>query len=280
VTHVLVTGATGTVGHHVVDGLRAAPDASVTAASRDPARARDQLDCAAVRFDFTDPTTYRDAYADVDAVFLVRPPALSRVRRDVVPALTATVGAGVEHVVFLSVIGADRNPIVPHARLESWLEDAGLETTFLRASFFMQNLSTTHREEIRDGRLAVPAGTGKTSLVDARDVAAVAVRTLRTGTTGAYDLTGPEALDYDAVCRQLSAVLDRDVEYTDPSLPRFLVSRYRLEGDLSKVGVMAAIYTTARFGLADRVTDDVSTVLGRPPIDFRTFARDNRSVWM
>ncbi|PCR90214.1 NmrA family NAD(P)-binding protein [Natrinema ejinorense] len=279
-THVLVTGATGTVGRHVVDGIRDVPDLAVTAASRDPVRARDRLDCATVPFDFTVPATYRDAFADVEALFLVRPPALSRVRRDIVPALAAAVGAGVEHVVFLSVIGADTNPFVPHARIESWLADAGLETTFLRASFFMQNLSTTHREEIRNGRLAVPAGNGKTSFVDARDVAAVAVRTLRTRTTGAYDLTGPEALDYDAVCRQLSAVLDHDVAYTDPSLPRFLVSRYRLEGDLAKVGVMAAIYTTARLGLADRVTDDVHTVLDRPPIDVRTFARDNRSAWL
>jgi len=277
--NVLVTGATGTVGRHVVDGFRDAPDVTVTAASRDPARARDRLDCVTVAFDFTDPTTYRDAFADVDAMFLVRPPALSRVRRDVVPALAAAVGAGVERVVFLSVIGADRNPLVPHARIESWLADAGLETTFLRASFFMQNLSTTHREEIRDGRLAVPAGDGKTSLVDARDVAAVAVRTLREGITGAYDLTGPDALSYAEVCAVLSAALEHEVEYTDPSLPRFLVSRYRIEGDFAKTGVMAAIYTTARLGLADRVTDDVRSLLGRPPMDFRTFVRDNRTVW-
>ena len=277
--HVLVTGATGTVGRHVVDGLRDAPAVSVTAASRDPARARDRLGCATVAFDFTDPTTYRDAFAGVDALFLVRPPALSRVRRDVIPALAAAVGAGVEHVVFLSVIGADRNPFVPHARLESWLAETGLETTFLRASFFMQNLSTTHREEIREGRLAVPAGSGTTSFVDARDVAAVAARVIRTGTTGVYDLTGPESIDYDTVCRLLSSVLDHEVEYTDPSIPRFLASRYRRDRDLAKVGVMAAIYTTARLGLADRVTDDVRAVLDRPPTDLLTFIRDTRSAW-
>ncbi|QLG47754.1 NAD(P)H-binding protein [Natrinema halophilum] len=277
--NVLVTGATGTDGCRGVDGLRDAPDVTVAAASRHPARARDRLNCATVAFDFTDPTSYRDAFADVDAMFLVRPPALSRVRRDVVPALAAAVGAGVERVVFLSVIGADRNPLVPHARIESWLADAGLETTFLRASFFMQNLSTTHREEIRDGRLAVPAGDGKTSLVEARDVAAVAVRALCEGITGASDLTGPDALSYAEVCAVLSAALEREVEYTAPSLPRFLISRYRLEGNLAKTGVMAAIYTTARLGLANRVTDDVRSLLGRPPTDFRTFVRDNRTVW-
>ncbi|MFA9415712.1 NAD(P)H-binding protein [Natrinema sp. HArc-T2] len=277
--HVLVTGATGTVGHHVVDGIRDTSTVSVTAASREPAQARDRLRCATVAFDFTDPTTYRHAFAGVDTLFLVRPPALSRVRRDVVPALAAAVGAGVEHVVFLSVIGADRNPLVPHARIESWLAETGLETTFLRASFFMQNLSTTHREEIREGRLAVPAGDGKTSFVDARDVAAVAVRAVQAGLTGAYDLTGPEAVDYETVCHLLSLVLDHDVEYTAPSIFRFLASQYRRDRDLAKIGVMAAIYTTARLGLADRVTDDVRSVLDRPPTDLLTFIRDTRSVW-
>ena len=277
--HVLVTGATGTVGRHVVAGFRDTPTVSVTAASRDPLQARNRLPCVTVAFDFTDPTTYRDAFAGVDTLFLVRPPALSRVRRDVIPALAAAVGAGVEHVVFLSVIGADRNPVVPHARLESWLAETGLETTFLRASFFMQNLSTTHREEIREGRLAVPAGNGKTSFVDARDVAAVAVRAIQNESTGAYDLTGPTAVDYETVCHLLSSVLDHDVEYTDPSIPRFLVSRYRRDRDLAKVGVMGAIYTTVRLGLADRVTDHVRSVLDRPPTDLLTFIRDNRSVW-
>ncbi|WP_265111673.1 NAD(P)H-binding protein [Halosolutus halophilus] len=276
---VLVTGATGTVGRHVVDGLRDAPDVAVTAASRDPDRARDRLDCPVVAFDVTDPTTFRDAFADVDALFLVRPPALSRVRRDIVPALAAAIGAGVDHVVFLSVIGADRNPLVPHARIESWLAESGVDTTFLRASFFMQNLSTTHREEIRRGELPVPAGTGATSFVDARDVAAVAVETLRTGTTGSYTLTGPEAIEYDAVCRRLSAMLDHEVTYDPPSLPRFCWSQYRSGGSLVRAAVVAAIYTTVRLGLADRVTDDVRTVLGRPPIDFETFVRDYRSVW-
>ncbi len=274
---ILVTGATGTVGSDVCANLATA-SVSVRAATRSPERFDGAAD-ETVPFDFTDPTTYREAFADVDAMFLVRPPALSRVRRDIVPALAAAVGAGVDHVVFLSVIGADRNRIVPHARIESWLESAPVSTTFLRASFFMQNLSTTHREEIRSGELIVPAGTGRTSFIDARDVAAVAAESLLTRTTGEYDLTGPEALGYRAVCRQLSATLDHEVTYTAPSLPRFLVHRIRTDHRLSKSLVMAGIYTTARLGLADRVTGDVSRLLGREPTALRTFIEDYRGVW-
>jgi len=274
---ILVTGATGTVGSAVVEELS---DESVTvrAATRSPSAEIDGADETVV-FDFTDPSTYRQAFAEIDALFLVRPPALSRVRRDIVPALAAAVGAGVEHVVFLSVIGADRNPLVPHARIESWLESAPTSTTFLRASFFMQNLTTEHREEIRQGTLFVPAGSGRTSFVDARDVATVAADALQNRTTGTYDLTGPEALTYEAVCCQLSEALDREVTYAEPSLTRFLVRALRSDQDVSKGLVMTGIYTTARLGLAARVTTDLEQLLGRRPTDMETFVREYRTVW-
>ncbi len=274
---ILITGATGTVGSGVVAAL-AEEAVTVRAATRSPTTEVDDADETVV-FDFTDPSTYRRTFEGVDALFLVRPPALSRVRRDIVPAMAAAVGAGVEHVVFLSVIGADRNPVVPHARIESWLESAPVSTAFLRASFFMQNLATTHREEIRRGALFIPAGAGRTSFVDARDVAAVAADMLRERTTGAYDLTGPEALTYDSVCRRLSTALGREITYVDPPLSRFLVRELRSGRDVRKGLVMAAIYTTARLGLAARVTDDFEALLGRRPTDLDTFVREYRDVW-
>lgn len=113
------------------------------------------------------------AFDGVDRLFLVRPPAISDTRRHVNPAIDAARPAGVRHVVLLSLLGAEKNPILPHRRIEQHLEAAGPAWTFLRAGFVMQNLSTTHRPEIRDeGVIAVPAGRGKTSFVDARDIAA------------------------------------------------------------------------------------------------------------
>ena len=278
-TRVLVTGATGTVGSLVAKRLPDREDVTVRVASRDPASARERFDCEVTQFDFTDPATYRETFHGVDRLFLVRPPALSRVRRDIVPALAAAVGAGVSHVVFLSVLGAGRNRVVPHARIESWLSSADVDTTVLRASFFMQNLSTTHRAEIGEGELFVPAGDGETSFVDARDVADCAVAALTDHRIGTYDVTGPVALDYSAVCEILSSVLDREIQYADPSLARFLARRYRIDRDLAKVFVMVGIYTTARLGLSDRVTSDVRELLGREPITFEQFARDYRDRW-
>lgn len=315
---ILVTGATGTVGGALLEqlageetpvgaeeapvGAEEAPvgaeetsgahatvettvQTTVRAAVRSPGTFDGPAD-GVVRFDFTDPTTYREAFEGVDALFLVRPPAISRVRRDLVPALSAAVGAGVEQVVFLSVLGADRNPVVPHARIESWLADAGVDATFLRASFFAQNLLEEHREEIRAGELFVPAGNGETSFVDARDVAAVGAAVLldggdrtRRGRVRAYDLTGPEALEYREVARILSRDLGWEVRYANPSVLRFLWRRVRSGEAPAKAAVMAGIYTTVRLGFAGRVTDDVRRVLGREPRDLTTFVREHRSRW-
>ena len=74
------------------------------------------------------------------------------------PALAAARAAGVRHMVFLSLQGAEKNPVVPHAAIEKWLRSSGIRWTFVRASFFHQNLSTTHLTDVRDrSTIMVPA---------------------------------------------------------------------------------------------------------------------------
>jgi uncharacterized protein YbjT (DUF2867 family) len=287
---ILVTAGTGTVGRHVVADLADEP-VHVRVASRDPDRARETLasdDHVAldddaldgiefVAFDLGRPETYHPTLSDVDRLFLVRPPAVSRVERDLFPFVDAGVRMGVEHVVFLSVLGAEKNPLLPHRRVESHLADLPVSTTFLRASFFCQNLLNTHREEVRQGEIAVPAGDGETSFVDARDVAAVAGRALADPASHrdhAYDVTGPEALTYDQLAEVLSAALDTRVRYTNPSLLRFVWRRLRAGDALGFALVTAGIYTTARLGLAGRVSDDAETVLGRQPRSVGVFAAE------
>lgn len=263
---ILVTDATGTVGSAVCSALADDP-LEVRAGVRSP----DHFDGPAdevVTFDFANPSTYRETFEGVDSMFLVRPPALSRVRRDIVPALAAAVGAGVDHVVFLSVIGADRNRFVPHARIEWWLESAPLSTTFLRASFFSEPLDDPpRRDSIR--RADRPGRNWSDEFYRCTRRRCDGSRDSPHSATGEYDLTGPEALGYRDVCRQLSATLDHGVTYAVPSLSRFLFHRLRTDCGLSKSLVMAGIYTTGRLGLADRMTGDVSRLLGREPTTLR-----------
>ena len=102
-----------------------------------------------MRFDFGDLDTYATAFAGVDRLFLMRPPALSDVNRYMRPVVDYAAGADVRHIVFLSLLGAEKNSLVPHAQVQRLLRESGTPFTFLRAGFFMQNLSTTHAAEIQ-----------------------------------------------------------------------------------------------------------------------------------
>jgi uncharacterized protein YbjT (DUF2867 family) len=281
---ILVTGAPGNVGTEVVRGLQAA-GASFRVAAWNVENARKVFgaDSDIVHFDFLDPATFGPTFSGIEQMFLVRPPALANVQRDIAPAIRAAVQAGVKHIVFLSLQGVEKNRVVPHYKIEKLLLETGVPYTFLRASFFMQNLSTTHRAEIRDqGEIALPVGGAPTSFIDVRDIAAVAVRALTESghEHRIYTLTGSEALDYYAVAETMTDVLGRRIRYTNPSPIRFVGRQVASGRKLGYTLIMTMLYTITRLGNAKEVTGDVEQVLGRRPISFRQFVEDNRDCWL
>ena len=278
---ILVTGATGTVGSEVADDLRDRDD-HVRVAVRDPdtreARFGDHDEV--VTSDFERPETWGTTLADVDAVFLVRPPAvgLARLRE----FLNAAARVGVEHVVLLSLLGARRLPMTPHRRLERHIEDTAMAYTFLRASFLMRTLVENHREDIVEhDEIFVPAGGGTTSFVDARDVGAAAVALAEGGHEDrAYDVTGAEALDYVEVADAFTDVLGRPIAYPDPSIPEFIRRTYPRGQPSQFVLVTIGVYTTARLGLAGRVTLQRSRSGPRPAGRASRRRRRQSSRWV
>jgi uncharacterized protein YbjT (DUF2867 family) len=282
---ILVTGATGTVGRQVVRLLLEAGE-SVRAAARSQAAVVDVFGGAVepVALDFTDPQTWDAAYTGVRQMFLLRPPHLGRPRTQMVPSLERARAVGVEHMVLLSIQGAQRNPVVPHAALERWLRRSGLSWTFVRASFFMQNLTTVHVADIRDrDEISLPAGLGTTAFVDAHDVAAVAAACLLEPAghhNRAWTPTGPQALTYAEVAAALSSVLGRPITYLRPGVLDYARhARTVLNLPPGMVLVTMAIYTAARLGQASGLSGDVLTVLDRPPLSFEEFADRERQAW-
>jgi len=282
-TTILVLGAPGNVGTEVVYGLQnTGTPFRIGAYNSQNAQSVFGDDADIVHFDFLNPETYAQTFDGIESMFLVRPPTLSNVQRDIAPAITAAVDTGVKHIVFLSIQGVERNHFVPHYKIEQFILTTGIDYTFLRAGFFMQNLSTTHVREIKEwGEIALPVGKAKTSFIDVRDLGAVAVQALidETHRNRSYTLTGYEALTYDEIAQILSKVLNRRIRYTDPFILKFIWQQLKLGRKFGYVLVMAGLYLITRFGNASEVSDDVQSILHHPPMSFEQFAQDYRHCW-
>ena len=274
---VLVTGASGTVGRELVLALRRL-DIPVREALTHGDTATDGDQC---RFAFEDSRTWASAVEGVDRVFLMRPSAISDVKGVIRPFIEHLALQPTRSVVVLSLMGV--NPAMPHWRLERDVKASGLPWTMLRPAFFMQNLQTAYRDEIRDhDRIRLPAGGGRTSFIDTRDIADVTALALMQPAIHAgksYTLTGGQALSWAEVAAALSSELDRPIRYEPIGLLRAR-SDLRAAGlPRSYVNVQLLINIVARAGLAARITDDLPRLLHRPPRSLADYLQDHHQQW-
>jgi uncharacterized protein YbjT (DUF2867 family) len=224
------------------------------------------------------------ALEGVERALLLTPPTPDTVSQQR-EFIVAAAGAGVRHVVKLSAVGADADAPEGfgkwHGQSENLLKTSGLKWTMLRPNFFMQNLLGQARQIAATGGIYQPVGDARASFIDARDIAAVAARTLTEEGHGdqTYALTGPEALSYQDVAAKLSEATGRTISYVPVSpeqfragalgagLPEWLVSALERLNELFASGAAAA------------VTDDVRRVGRKEPTTFDEFARDNAEAF-
>jgi uncharacterized protein YbjT (DUF2867 family) len=283
VSDILVVGATGNLGLAVTSALTDR-GIQIRAGDIDPARAAADLhEGRAVHLDLTKPATFAPALAGVRRVFLLRPPAIARVGPTVNRFLDVAADAGVEHVVFSSVAGAETSRIVPHHRIERHLVASGLEWTILRPGFFAQNLAGPYRTDIRRGSLVVPAAEGRVAFLDVRDLGEVAADILVEPACHrgrAYTLTGPEAITFTEVAALLTIELGRPVSYRPASALGYLRHLGGQQLPLPQRLVQTLLHLGLRRGDAAEVDPTLSRLLGRPPRRMAEYVRDHRHLWL
>ncbi|MDC7122769.1 NmrA family NAD(P)-binding protein [Cellulomonas fimi] len=279
---VLVVGAGGNVGGAVVRSLTR-DGVPVRAAATDPRRLTTPPGVETVRLDLLDPSTFAPAVRGAGALFLVRPPAIARVGPTLNALLDIAAEEGVDHVVFSSVTGADRNRVVPHHRVETHLQASGLPWTILRPGFFAQNLADAYRDDIvADSRILLPAADGTAAFVDVRDVGDVVAVVLADPDAhrgAGYVLTGPRALGFDEVAAILTRELGRPVTYEPTSALRYLRHVRRQGRPFAQAVVQTVLHTGLRRGQAETVDPTLERLLGRPGRTLEQYVHDHRDVW-
>jgi uncharacterized protein YbjT (DUF2867 family) len=274
---VLVTCASGKLGREVVRQLRAA-GYRVRCASRNPERLED-----GVRFDWTNPLSWRPAVMGAPQVFLTARPldiAAAAILPDFIDLCRE---AGVQHVIFSSALGTDVQPAGPLGLVESYLRHSGLTWSILRPNFFMENFS--HGWLLPDiaahGTISLPAGSGRTSFISVRDVAAVAVEVFSEPELRghAYDLTGDDPMSHTAVAAALTRASQRPVNYhpIEPSQMREKGRRAGMPG--GQLEYLMVMYRQVRAGKSAKTYNTVAKLLGRKPTSFEAFAEENAAAW-
>ncbi|MBL9038975.1 MAG: NmrA family NAD(P)-binding protein [Archangium sp.] len=279
---VLVTGATGNVGREVVR-VCSARGLTVRAAVREPSAAHAAA-AETVNLDFLDRSTWAPALTGCDFVFLLRPPPLGDMKNTLCPFIEAAEGAGVRHIVFLSVEGADRMEWVPHRKVERHLLASSLSWTVLRPGFFAQNLQDAYRRDIvDDGRIYVPAAGARVAFVDSADLAEVTARVFEHPDSHrgqALTLTGSKAVSFDEVAHLLSAELGRPIRYQAASIFGYgwhLRTKRRLP--LMQIIVQTVLHVGLRRGGAEQVDPTLERVLGRPARRTEQYIHDAAPLW-
>ena len=193
--------------------------------------------------------------------------------------------AGVQHIVKLSQLAASIDSPVRflryHAAVEQHIRASGMAYTFLRPNLFMQGLLGFSSTIAAKGMFFASIGEARVSLVDIRDIAALAAAALTgQGHEGKiYNITGPEALTHAEIAAQFSAVLGREVRFINVSPEEMRQAVIGVGFPLWQAEGLIEDYAHYARGEAAAVTADVEMITGRAPRSFKGFVNDYRQAF-
>jgi uncharacterized protein YbjT (DUF2867 family) len=283
---ILLIGATGITGSEIAKQLAGA-GVKTRAMVRNSKKAEGlkQFGIEVVEGDATQPETLQKALEGAEKlVFSTNmDERQAELHKNIIDAARS---AGVQQALRISAMGSDlRSPIrigKTHGQSDSDLKQSGIPYTILQPAYFMQNFFLSIGDIAERDAFSLPIDGAKLSLVDVRDIGAVAVRTLtEDGHTGkTYEITGPAALSGAEMADMLSLALGKRVKFEAADPDEF---RNRMIGSGFPewtVDALAELYAVFASGFAARITDTVEKVTGKPPISFDRFAKDYAQVFL
>jgi uncharacterized protein YbjT (DUF2867 family) len=278
----LITGATGDVGSKVVQQLLqrgAQPCVFVRDAGTASAQFGDRVDIRVG--DLADAESLRRALEGIDELFLVnsgpRIPELDAL------AANAAKAAGVKHIVKLSSLDAEQHLAIGawHEQGEAAIRATGIPFTFVRPTGFMSNLLAWRHSILAAGVVRSSTGYGRRPFIHSEDVAAVAVQALtnREYVGESLAITGPHALTFAEATAKIGAAIGRELKFEtisdEEADRRFSATGASREETAAHVELWRAI----REGRLASVTDGVKRVLGRDPITFDQWTKENAAAF-
>lgn len=275
---ILLTGATGRVGSAAAKALARA-NIPFRALVRDPDKVAFDPDAAEiVQGDLNDPAIVEQALQGVSRALIVmgNHPDQAKLERQFA---SLAADAGVSHLVKVSSMEAapDATATLPknHYDTEQHIASLGVDWTFLRPNYFMQNMLMYAGSIARTNYFALPLGTAKTAMIDSRDVGEVAAAVLTDeGHAGqAYRLTGPAMMDFHEVAARMGTVLERPVSYVAQSPEAFREVLGQFIQSVWQLDAVCELFAEIAAGSLEEQHSTTADLLGRPAVGLETFTR-------
>src|SRR5439155_1592424 len=282
---ILITGATGNVGRQVVEQL-VKRGADVRALVRDPAKANFPAGVNAVKGDLLDVDSLRSAFSGVSTLFLLNAVVPDEFTQALI-ALNLAREAGIERIVYLSVIHSDVYVNVPHFAgkfgVERMLEQMNFNAAILRPAYFINNDHSVKNVVLGHGVYPIPIGDKGLAMVDARDLGEIAAIELVRREQASEPLplerinvVGPDTLTGANVAAIWSDVLGRTIHYGGNDTAAFEqnLRNYAPSWMALDMRLMAERFLVDGMVPEAGDVDRLTAMLGRPLRSYRDFATE------
>ncbi|MEW2160255.1 SDR family oxidoreductase [Streptomyces sp. NPDC007189] len=268
---IVVTGATGHLGRHVVEQLlEKVPAEQITAVVRDKARAAD-FAARGVKLavaDYNTPETFEDLFAAGDKVLLISGNEFDKGRvgqHQVV--IDAAKAAGVALLAYTSAPGSLTAALADdHRATEEALLASGLPYSLLRNGWYHENYTENLAPVLEHGAVVQAAGDGRVSSAARADYAAAAVAVLTGEGHGntTYELGGDEAWSFAEYAAELSRQTGKEIAYTPVSVEALtgILTGAGVPGPLA--AILAGVDASIEKGELAITSGDLSRLIGRP----------------
>ena len=279
---ILVTGATGGLGHETIDALlKTTPAAEIAALVRDAAKATDlvQRGIDVRQADYFDYPALALALRGVDKVLLVSAVAFTdrfSQHRNVIDAAKA---AGVKHLFYTS-IQRSSNFVMPQVTesdlaTEAYLKASGLTYTILHNGYYFEGLGYLIGSEVPDAEIRLPAGEGKIAFIKRTELAAAtaALLTSEGHDNQAYTLTGSTAYSFHDVARELAALAGRPIAYHSSEPAPYIAQKVAIGFPEVVATFFAQWAEAAQHGMLAGTPDTVERLLGHKPTSLREYLK-------
>ena len=265
---IAITGATGQLGHYVIESLMKTVPASqqIVAIVRNPAKAQ-ALAAQGItvrQADYGDEAALTSALQGVEKLLLISSSEVGQRAPQHRNVINAAKAADVKFIAYTSLLHADTSPLGladEHIETEKMLADSGIVYTLLRNGWYSENYLASAPAPLEHGVFIGAAGDGKIASATRADYAAAAARVIsEAGHEGkVYELAGDSAWTLTQLAAELTKQSGKQVTYQNLSETDFAAA-------LKSVGLPD--------GLADMLADsDVGASKGGLFDDSKTLSK-------